>query len=102
MTIPPAPILAFLVGLFHTALYVLIRNDAGGRRLPILVLAAFFGAWLGDALGARLELEILTLGDFHLLTASIVAWLAIAVVSILGVLAPSGSPYARRDGPTIR
>ncbi|MCI0343958.1 MAG: hypothetical protein L0221_00755 [Chloroflexi bacterium] len=99
MTISPAPVLAFLVAVFHTAIFVLIRNDAGGRRLPILVIAAFFGAWAGDALGARLELEILTLGDFHLLTASLVAWLAISVVVIVGVLAPTGSPYARR-GPT--
>ena len=97
MTISPAPILAFLVAVFHTAIFVLIRNDSGGRRLPILVIAAFLGAWVGDALGARLELEFLTLGDFHLLTASIVAWLAIAVVTIVGVLAPTGSPYARRD-----
>ena len=96
MTIAPAPILAFLVGVFHTAIFVLIRNDAGGRRLPSLVIAAFLGAWVGDAIGARLELEFLTLGDFHLLTASIVAWLAIAVVAIVGVLAPTGSPYARR------
>ena len=96
MTIGPAPILAFLVGVFHAAIFVLIRNDAGGRRLPILVIAAFLGAWIGDALGARLQLELLTLGDFHLLTASIVAWLAIAVVAIVGVLAPTGSPYARR------
>ena len=96
MTISPAPILAFLVAVFHTALFVLIRNDAAGRRLPILVIAAFLGAWIGDALGARLELEFLTLGDFHLFTASIVAWLAIAVVTIVGILAPTGSPYARR------
>jgi hypothetical protein len=96
--IGPAPILAFLVGVFHTAIFVLIRNDSGGRRLPIVLIAAFLGAWIGDALGARLQLDFLTLGDFHLLTASVMAWLAIVAVSILGILAPTGSPYARR-GP---
>ena len=96
MTIGPAPILAFLVGVLHTALFVFIRGDAGGRRLPIFVIAAFFGAWVGDGIGARVALDWLTLGDFHLLTASIVAWLAIGIVAIVGILAPSGSRYARR------
>jgi len=96
VTIGPAPVLAFLVGFLHTALFVLISGDAGGRRLPILLIAAFFGAWIGDAVGARIGLDWLLLGDFHLLTASIVAWLAIAVVAIVGVLVPAGSPYARR------
>ena len=96
MTIGPAPILAFLVGVFHTAVFVFIRNDSGGRRLPVLVLAAFLGALLGDALGARMGLTALTIGDFNLLSASIAAWLAIAAVAILGVLVPTGSPYARR------
>ena len=36
VTIGPALLLALLVGIFHTALYVLIRGDAGGR-LPLLV-----------------------------------------------------------------
>ena len=38
--IGPAPVLALLVGSFHTALYVLIRGSAGGR-LPLLLAAAF-------------------------------------------------------------
>src|SRR5215217_1872497 len=33
--IGPGPVLALLVGVFHTALYVLIRGSAGGR-LPLL------------------------------------------------------------------
>ena len=35
----PGPILAILVGMFHTALYVAIRGDAGGR-LPLTLLAS--------------------------------------------------------------
>jgi hypothetical protein len=96
VTIGPAPVLAFLVGVFHTALFVLVRGESGGRRLPIVVIAAFFGAWIGDALGARLGLDWPTIGDFNLLTSSLVAWLAIGLVSIVSVLLPSGSPYARR------
>ena len=86
MTIGPAPILAFLVGLVHVSLYVLIRGSAG-QRLPILVLAAFLGAWAGDALAARLGVDPLRIGDFHVLGASILAWLGIILVAVVAVLA---------------
>ena len=86
--VSPAPILALLVGVFSTALYVLIRGSAGGQ-LPLLLIAAFLGAWAGDALGARLGLDILTLGDFHLLSAFVVSWIGIGFVSIVAILGPT-------------
>jgi hypothetical protein len=91
--IGPAPVLALLVGVFHAALYVLIRGSAGGR-LPLLVLAAFLGAWAGDALGARLGIDLLRIGDFRLVAASLLAWVGIAFVAIVAVLGP-----ARRATP---
>ena len=86
--IGPAPVLALLVGIFHTALFVLIRGSAGGQ-LPLLVVAAFLGAWAGDAIGARLGVNLLQIGDFHLLAASIMAWVGIGVVTLVVVLGPS-------------
>lgn len=86
--IGPAPVLALLVGIFHTALYVLIRGSAGGQ-LPLLLLAAFLGAWAGDAIGARLGLDLLRIGDFHTVGASLVAWVGIGAVSIVSVLGPT-------------
>ncbi len=88
MSLEPSLVLSVLLGIFHAALSVLIRGSAGGR-LPILVAAAILGAWAGDALFARLGLGILTLGDYHLLGASIVAWIAIAIVSVVAVLGPT-------------
>jgi hypothetical membrane protein len=87
VSIAPALILAILVGVFHASLYVLIRGSGGGR-LPIIVIAAILGAWAGDALGDRLGMELLTIGDFHLIAASIVAWVGIAISSAMAVLAP--------------
>ena len=84
----PGPILAILVGMFHTALYVAIRGDAGGR-LPLTLLAAILGAWAGDALADRLGIDILMLGDFHLLGASVVAWIGIGVVTAVAIMGPS-------------
>jgi hypothetical protein len=90
----PAPVLAAIVGLFHVSAYVFIRGRAGAR-LPFLLVAGILGAWAGDAVGARLG-DPLTIGDFHVLAASFVAWLGIALVAILAVLAPD---RAREERP---
>ena len=85
MTVPPALPLALLVGLLHTALYVLVRGNAGGR-LPLTYAAASLGAWAGAAIGSRIGLDLLAIGDFPIIPASIVAWLGIGIVSILATL----------------
>jgi hypothetical protein len=88
VSIGPALILAVLVGVFNAALYVLIRGNAGGR-LPIIVVAAILGAWAGDALAGRLGLNVLTIGDFHLVGATLVAWVGIGISSAVAILGPS-------------
>ena len=92
--IGPAPILALLVGAFHTSLYVAIRGNAGGR-LPLTFAAATLGAWAGDALGGRLGVDVLTLGDFRLLTASLLAWVGIAFVAVIATLGPQPARPSR-------
>jgi hypothetical protein len=92
--IGPAPVLAILVGVFHTALFVLIRGSAGGQ-LPLLLIAAVLGAWAGDALGARLGIDLLRLGDFRILAASVVAWIGIGFVAVVSILGPT----RRNAGP---
>jgi hypothetical protein len=86
--IGPAPILAILVGVFHTALFVLIRGSAGGQ-LPLLLVAAVLGAWAGDALGGRLGIDLLRIGDFRVVAASVVAWIGIGFVAIVAILGPT-------------
>jgi hypothetical membrane protein len=88
VSVEPALILAILVGIFHASLYVLIRGSAGGR-LPIIVIAAILGAWAGDALGDRLGVNIVSIGDFRLLAASILAWVGIGISSAVAALGPS-------------
>lgn len=83
----PAPILAILVGVFHASLFVLIRGSSGGQ-LPLLILAAALGAWAGDAIGGRLGLDLLRIGDFRLVAASLMAWVGIAIVAIVAILGP--------------
>lgn len=88
MSLEPSLVLSVLVGGFHAAVSVLIRGSAGGR-LPLLVVAAILGAWAGDAVMGRLGLDLLTIGDYHLLGASILAWVGIAIVSVVAVLGPT-------------
>jgi hypothetical protein len=88
VSLEPSLILSVLVGSFHAALSVLLRGSAGGR-LPAVVVAAMLGAWAGDALMDRLGLDVLTIGDYHLIGASVLAWVGIALVSIVSILGPS-------------
>ena len=93
--ISPALVLSVIVGLFHVSAYVFIRGRAGAR-LPLLVMAAILGAWAGDTVGARLAIDPLRVGEFNLLSASFVAWLAIGLVAIVAVLVPERSPDEQR------
>lgn len=88
--IEPAVVVAVVLGVFHAALYVAVRGGAGAR-LPLLVLAAVVGAWAGDALGRRLGIDLLRIGDVRLLTASVVAWMGIGLAELVAVLGPDRS-----------
>lgn len=94
--ITPALVLSVIVGLFHVSAYVFIRGRAGAR-LPLLVVAAILGAWAGDTVGARLNIDPLRVGEFNLLSASLVAWLAIGLVAIVAVLVPQRDPGEQRQ-----
>jgi hypothetical protein len=93
--IGPALVLSVIVGLFHVSAYVFIRGRAGAR-LPLLIAAAILGAWAGDTVGARLGIDPLRIGEFNLVSASVVAWLAILLVAIVAILVPEREPGARR------
>jgi hypothetical protein len=88
VTISPAIVLAVLVGIFHTALYLLIRGTGGGH-VPLIALAAILGAWAGDAVGTRIGIDPLRIGDFHVVSASIVAWIGIGLVALAATIGPA-------------
>jgi hypothetical protein len=88
VSLDPAPVLAILLGIFHTALFVLVRGSTGGQ-LPLLLLAAVLGAWAGDALGDRIGLDLFAIGDFRTVPASVLAWVGIAFVAIVSILGPT-------------
>ncbi len=86
--IAPSLVLSVLVGVFWTAAYVLLRNSAGGR-LPLVAVAAILGAWAGDAIGGRLGFDILRIGDYRLVAASLVSCAGIALVALIAILGPT-------------
>lgn len=88
MALSPAPVLAVMVGLFHAALFVFVRGRAGGR-IVLVACAAILGAWAGDAVGGRMGIDPLRVGDFHVLSASIVAWIGMGFVAVIAVLGPA-------------
>ena len=87
--IGPALVLSVIVGLFHVSAYVFIRGRAGAR-VPLLIAAAILGAWAGDTVGGRMAVDPVRIGEFHLISASIVAWLGIGLVAVLSILVPEG------------
>ncbi len=91
--IGPAVVLALLVGAFWTSFAVLVTGVAGAR-LPFVLLLAILGAWAGDALGGRLGLDLLRIGDFRLVAASLGAWAGIGLVVLVSILGPSRNPGA--------
>jgi len=84
----PSFVLALLVGAFWTAFAVLVTGVAGAR-LPFVLLLSVLGAWAGDALGGRLGIDLLRIGDFRLVAASFGAWAGIGLVVLVSILGPS-------------
>lgn len=101
MDLTPSLILSVLVGAFWTAVLVLARGVAGAR-LPFVILLAVTGAWAGDAVGGRVggPLDVLRIGDFRPLAASLGALLGIGFVVLVSILGPSGAagPEGRGTG----
>jgi hypothetical protein len=80
-------VLALLVGVFHTGLYLFLRGTAG-IRLPFVALAAVLGAFAGQALALRLG-DLVQIGDFGLVWSSLVSWLGIALIVAATLVTPS-------------
>ncbi len=85
----PAPVLSLLVGVFWSAASVLVRGTVGGR-LPLVVVVSALGAWAGDSIAGRLAVDPVRVGDFHLIAASVGAWVGIGFVSLVAILGPAG------------
>jgi hypothetical protein len=76
-----------MLALINLLLFITIRGR-WGRSVLALGVAAVVGVVLGDQIAARTGLEVLRIGDMHLVAASVTAQVLMLVVSLLGALGP--------------
>jgi uncharacterized membrane protein affecting hemolysin expression len=98
----PWMVLTAFVAAINLTLFIALRGR-WDRRVLILLLASLLGTVIGNAIGARTGLELVRIGDFHLVAASLGAQLAMLAADLLAQLGPQRPPAERptrsgRDG----
>lgn len=96
----PAFVLSLLVGAFNTCIYIFVRGNIGWH-IPGLLVGAIFGALIGQAIGTRVG-DILTLGDYSLLWATVMAWIGIGLAIVISALASHRIDPPTKEGGQIR
>lgn len=88
--------IAWLILVVLTAalnLFILLAlRGRWGRLVPFLALAALLGTIAGNAIGDRLSLDWLRIGDFEFAAASAGAQLAMLATLLLAAMVPSAAP----------
>ena len=87
MTLGPWVIWVPLLALLNWLVFLAIRGR-WGRSALALALAAVIGVVIGDQVAERTGLEVLRVGDMHVLAASVAAQVLMLVVSLLSALGP--------------
>jgi hypothetical protein len=98
----PWMVLTVFVAAINLTIFIALRGR-WDRRVLFLALASLVGTVAGNAIGARTGLELVRVGDFHLLAACLLAQLAMLATDLLAQLGPSRPPPERstrrsRDG----
>jgi uncharacterized membrane protein YeaQ/YmgE (transglycosylase-associated protein family) len=87
VTLGPWVVWVPLLALINLLVFVAIRGR-WGRVVLVLGIASIAGVIIGDWVGERLGLELLRIGDMHLIAASIGAQLLMVAVTLLAALGP--------------
>lgn len=77
-----------LLGLINLLVFITVRGR-WGRSVPILLVAAMVGIVIGNEAGRLTGLEILQVGDMHIVAASVVAQVLMVAVTLLAALGPT-------------
>jgi hypothetical protein len=85
--IPPWLLWVPILALINLLVFVAIRGR-WGRIVLVLAVAAAIGVVIGDVVGAATGLEVLRIGDMHVLAASVGAQLLMIAVTLLAALGP--------------
>lgn len=87
MSLGPWLVWVPLLALFNLFVFLTIRGR-WGKSVLALALAALIGVVVGDQVAARTGLEVLRIGDMHVVAASVAAQLAMLAVTLLSALGP--------------
>jgi hypothetical protein len=89
----PWLLISVLLAVINLAAFLALRGR-WGRIVGLLAVASLLGTVLGDAVGGATGLELLTLGDYHVLAASIGAQLLMLGTLLLVALLPTADERA--------
>jgi len=86
-------ILGVITAGINLFLFVAVRGR-WGPLVPILAVAALAGTVAGNELGRRVGVDLLRIGSFEPVAASVVAQVAMLATVLLAALAPTEPPPA--------
>jgi hypothetical protein len=89
----PWLLITVLLAVVNLAAFLVIRGR-WGRVVGLLALASLLGTIAGDAIGGATGLDLLTLGDYHLLAACIGAQLLMLGTLLLVAMLPTADERA--------
>lgn len=84
----PWMVLTVLLAAINLTAFTALRGR-WDRRLVVLGLASLLGTAAGNAIGARTSLELVRIGDFHVVAACVAAQLAMLITDLLAHLGPA-------------
>ena len=84
---PPWLIWVPMLALINLLIFVAVRGR-WGRSVLGLAVVAVIGVVIGDQVGQRTGLELLRIGDMHIVAASVMAQVLMVAVSLLSALGP--------------
>ena len=87
MTLGPWLVWVPLLALLNLLVFIAIRGR-WGRIVLALAGASVVGVVIGDAVGQALGLDVLRIGDMHVLSASVAAQVLMIAVTLLAALGP--------------
>ena len=96
----PAFVLSLFVGAFHTSIYIFVRGNLGWH-IPGLFVGSVLGALVGQAIGSRMG-DLLYIGEYSLLWASLMAWVGIGMAIVVSTLATQRSEGTHDEPGRIR
>lgn len=87
MTLGPWIVWVPLLALVNLFAFIAVRGR-WGRSVPVLLLASVAGVIIGNEVGGRTGLELLQVGDMHVVAASVGAHVLMLAVTLLAAMGP--------------